>query len=265
MAQIQSEPIVEIGKDRQSGHPMIRVENLAKNYGNIAAVKGISFSVRQGDIFALLGPNGAGKTTTIKILTTLLFPTSGTVELDGLDVTLHPHEARKRFGIVFQESSIDDGMTAYENMEFHSVLYGLSRKQRAERIRELLTRFELWERRNDEVKQYSGGMRRRLEIARCLLHTPKILFLDEPSAGLDPQTRNHLWNQVLKLNQSEGLTVFLTTHYLEEAERVAHQIAIVDHGTIVAEGTAKQLREQTGSETLDQAFVTLTGAAMRQQ
>ena len=244
---------------------MIRVSNLVKSYGDFMAVKDISFEVQEGEIFAFLGPNGAGKTTTIKILTTLLKPTSGSVQLDGLDPSVHHNEARKRFGIVFQDPSLDDELTAYENMDFHGVLYKVPRKTRVERIESLLKLFELWERRNDPVKQFSGGMKRRLEIARGLLHTPKIIFLDEPTLGLDPQTRNQLWTHVKKLNEEERVTVFLTTHYMEEADRVAHRIAIIDHGKIVAQGTTQQLKEQTGGETLEQAFLALTGSTIREE
>src|ERR1700736_2074554 len=203
---------------------MMRVEHLVKTFGEFTAVADISFEVQTGEIFAFLGPNGAGKTTTIKMLTTLLKPTSGKVELDGLDPTVQQNEARKCFGIVFQDSSTDDELTAYENMDFHGVLYKVPKRLRAERIESLLKLFELWDRRNDPVKQFSGGMKRRLEIARALLHIPRIVFLDEPTLGLDPQTRNQLWNHVRKLNTEEGVTVFLTTHYMEEAERVASRI-----------------------------------------
>lgn len=244
---------------------MIQVRNLVKAYGDFVAVKDISFDVEEGEIFAFLGPNGAGKTTTIKILTTLLKPTSGSVRLDGLDPSVQHNEARKRFGIVFQDPSLDDELTAYENMDFHGVLYHVPRKVRGERIESLLKLFELWDRRNDPVKQFSGGMKRRLEIARGLLHTPKIVFLDEPTLGLDPQTRNQLWTHVKKLNEEERVTVFMTTHYMEEAERVAQRIAIIDHGRIVAQGSARELKDQTGAETLEQAFLALTGSTIRQE
>ncbi|HLH44830.1 MAG TPA: ATP-binding cassette domain-containing protein [Bryobacteraceae bacterium] len=244
---------------------MIRVTNLVKKYGEFTAVDNISFDVAEGEIFAFLGPNGAGKTTTIKILTTLLKPTAGAVELDGLNPSVEHNEARKRFGIVFQDPSLDEELTAYENMDFHGVLYKVPAKIRAKRIERLLTLFELWERRNDAVKQFSGGMKRRLEIARGLLHTPKIVFLDEPTLGLDPQTRNQLWTHVKKLNEEERVTVFMTTHYMEEAERVAHRIAIIDHGKIVAQGSVQQLKGQTGAETLEQAFLALTGSTIRQE
>jgi len=244
---------------------MIRARELAKNFGTISAVQGISFEVAEGEIFAFLGPNGAGKTTTIKMLTTLLKPSSGSVELDGLNPATQQHEARKRFGIVFQDSSTDDDLTAYENMDFHGVLYNVPKRIRAERIEELLRLFELWDRRDHQVKHFSGGMRRRLEIARGFLHTPKILFLDEPTLGLDPQTRNQLWSHVKKLNGTENVTVFLTTHYMEEAERVAHRIAIMDHGRIVAQGTSAELKEQTGADSLEKAFLALTGTSIREE
>src|SRR3984885_13079685 len=244
---------------------MILVEHLVKTYGEIKAVQDISFDVAQGEIFAFLGPNGAGKTTTIKMLTTLLKPTSGRVEIDGLDPTTHQNEVRKRFGIVFQDPSVDDELTAWENMDLHGALYGVPRRIRGERTEQLLKLFELWERRNDPLKQFSGGMKRRLEIARGLLHTPKIIFLDEPTLGLDPQTRNQLWTHVKKLNDEENVTVFLTTHYMEEAERVAQRIAIIDHGRIVAQGTAKELKEQTGADSLEQAFLALTGSTIRDE
>ena len=244
---------------------MIQVQHLVKKYGDFTAVDDISFDVGQGEIFAFLGPNGAGKTTTIKMLTTLLTPTSGTVELDGLNPAVSHNEVRKRFGIVFQDPSLDDELTAYENLDLHCILYKVPRKVRKERIEKMLRLFELWDRRDDPVKQYSGGMKRRLEIARGLLHTPKILFLDEPTLGLDPQTRNHLWTHVQKLNQDENVTVFLTTHYMEEADRVAQRIAIIDHGKIVAQGTSQELKTNTNSETLEQAFLALTGSTIREE
>jgi len=244
---------------------MIRAQGLVKTFGDFTAVDNIAFDVARGEIFAFLGPNGAGKTTTIKMLTTLLRPTSGSVSLDGIDPVTHQTAARKQFGIVFQDPSVDDELTAYENMDFHGVLYNVPKKLRQERIEALLNLFELWDRRDDLVKQFSGGMRRRLEIARSLLHTPKIIFLDEPTLGLDPQTRNQLWKHVKKLNDEEHVTVFLTTHYMEEAERVAHRIAIIDHGKIIAQGTPGELKTQTGTETLEQAFLSLTGSTIREE
>jgi ABC-2 type transport system ATP-binding protein len=244
---------------------MIRARELSKSFGAVTAVQAISFEVARGEIFAFLGPNGAGKTTTIKMLTTLLKPSSGSVELDGLNPATQQQETRKRFGIVFQDSSTDDELTAHENMDFHGVLYKVPKQVRAKRIEELLRLFELWDRRNHQVKHFSGGMRRRLEIARGFLHTPKILFLDEPTLGLDPQTRNQLWSHVIKLNETENVTVFLTTHYMEEAERVAHRIAIIDHGQIIAQGTSAELKELTDTDSLEKAFLALTGTSIREE
>ena len=244
---------------------MIQVQHLTKRFGEFTAVNDISFEIAAGEIVAFLGPNGAGKTTTIKMLTTLLKPTSGRIEIDGLDPDKNPNEVRKRFGIVFQDPSLDDELTAWENMEMHGALYQVPRRVRAERTEKLLNLFELWDRRKEPVKRFSGGMKRRLEIARGLLHTPRILFLDEPTLGLDPQTRNQLWNQVRKLNAEERVTVFLTTHYMEEAERVAQRVAIIDHGRIIAQGTPQELKQQTGAESLEQAFLKLTGSTIREE
>lgn len=244
---------------------MIRVQELVKTFGDVTAVAGISFEVRAGEIFAFLGPNGAGKTTTIQMLTTLLRPTSGSITLDGLDPTIQPLEARRRFGIVFQDPSLDHELTAYENMDLHGVLYHVPRRTRAARIQTLLTLFEIWDKRDARVKTFSGGMKRRLEIARGFLHTPKILFLDEPTLGLDPQSRNQLWTHVRHLNETEGVTVFLTTHYMDEAERVAHRIAVIDHGRIVAQGTPQELKQTTGTDSLEGAFLALTGTSIRDE
>jgi ABC-2 type transport system ATP-binding protein len=244
---------------------MIRVENLVKRFGELTAVDNISFDVERGEIFAFLGPNGAGKTTTIKMLTTLLQPTSGSLELDGLDPTKHRDEVRKRFGVVFQDPSLDQDLTAWENMEIHGVLYGVPRKERRERATTLLQLFELWERRDALVKTFSGGMRRRLEIARGLLHTPKVLFLDEPTLGLDPQSRNQMWTHVKRLNETDNVTVFLTTHYMDEADRVASRIAVIDHGRVVAIGSSRELKDQTGTESLEDAFLALTGSSIRDE
>jgi ABC-2 type transport system ATP-binding protein len=244
---------------------MIKVQNLVKTFGTFTAVNDVSFDVAEGEIFAFLGPNGAGKTTTIKMLTTLLKPTSGAIELDGLDPQKQQNEARKRFGIVFQDPSLDGDLTAWENMEVHGVLYHVPHKVRRQRTEELLKLFELWERRKDQVKKFSGGMKRRLEIARGFLHTPKILFLDEPTLGLDPQSRNQLWNHVRRVNEAERVTVFLTTHYMDEADRVAHRVGVIDHGKLVAQGTPKAIKEQTGTESLEDAFLKLTGSTIRDE
>jgi ABC-2 type transport system ATP-binding protein len=244
---------------------MIRVDNLVKKFGAVTAVDHISFSVEQGEIFAFLGPNGAGKTTTIKMLTTLMKPDGGTVSIDGLDPRTRAHEVRKRFGIVFQDPSLDGELTAEENMEMHGIFFHVPRKIRVARTEELLRLFDLWEKRGQAVKFFSGGMKRRLEIARALLHTPKILFLDEPTLGLDPQTRNQMWTQVKNLNQTEHVTVFLTTHYMDEADRMAQRMAIIDHGKIVALGTPQELKQQTGAGSLEDAFLALTGSQIRDE
>jgi ABC-2 type transport system ATP-binding protein len=242
---------------------IIEVENLTRRFGDIVAVDDISFSVAEGEIFAFLGPNGAGKSTTIKMLTTLLQPTSGTIVVSGHDPATEPNAVRKSFGIVFQDPSVDDELTAWENMEFHGVLYGVPKEERRLRTDELLRFVDLYDRRNSQVKTFSGGMRRRLEIARGLLHTPRIIFLDEPTLGLDPQTRNQMWAYLEELNKRDKTTVFFTTHYMEEAERIAQRIAIIDHGKIVASGTADALKAQTGTTSLEEAFLNLTGHAIR--
>ena len=242
---------------------MIYVSHLTKKFGGLAAVDDISFSVGRGDIFAFLGPNGAGKTTTIKMLTTLLHPSEGTIRVNGADPVLEQDAVRRAFGIVFQDPSLDDELTAYENMEFHGVLYGVPKEIRRARIEEMLKFVELWDRRGDFAKHFSGGMKRRLEIARGLLHHPKILFLDEPTLGLDPQTRNHIWSYIRNLNRSEGITVFFTTHYMEEADRVANRVAIIDHGKIVAQGNPQELKAVKNAATLEDAFLAYTGKDIR--
>jgi ABC-2 type transport system ATP-binding protein len=244
---------------------VIHAQDLVKTFGTVTAVDGVSFDVREGEIFAFLGPNGAGKTTTIQMLTTLQQPTSGSIRIDGLDPKTQPHEVRRRFGIVFQDPSLDSELTASENLELHGVLYHVPRKMRIERTEMLLKLFELWDKRDGLVKTFSGGMKRRLEIARGFLHTPRILFLDEPTLGLDPQSRNQLWTHVKHLNETEKVTVFLTTHYMDEADRVAQRIAIIDHGKIVAQGSSPELKQQTESESLEQAFLKLTGSTIRDE
>ena len=245
--------------------PIISVKNVTRKFKEVVAVDDVSFDVNAGEIFAFLGPNGAGKSTTIKMLVTLLKPTGGSLFLSGHDVNKKQDDARKVFGIVFQDPSLDDELTAFENMQLHAVLYGLDRKTMNQRTEELLQLVELWDRRNSIVKTFSGGMKRRLEIARGLLHHPRILFLDEPTLGLDAQTRNLLWNYVQKLNEKEGMTIFFTTHYLEEAEAIANRIAIIDHGKLVAMGEAEQLKTQTNTESLEDAYLELTGKTVRDE
>ncbi len=244
---------------------IIEVTNLTKKFKEVNAVSDISFDVQTGEIFAFLGPNGAGKSTTIKMLTTLLSPTSGQMSLAGADPAKNQEKARRAFGIVFQDPSLDDDLTALENMQFHAILYSVAADIRDKRIQELMEFVELWDRRNDLVKTFSGGMKRRLEIARGLLHHPKILFLDEPTLGLDPQTRNHMWNYIRNINKSEKMTVFFTTHYMEEAEKIAKRIAIIDHGKIIAMGTPTELKKKTGTKSLEEAFLKLTGSAIREE
>ncbi|NJE61435.1 ATP-binding cassette domain-containing protein [Thermococcus sp. 21S7] len=226
----------------------IEVENLVKKYGDFEAVKGISFNVRQGEIFAFLGPNGAGKTTTVHVLTTLLKPTAGKAIVAGHDVVKEPIEVRRKIGIVFQDPSVDRELTAYENMLIHGRIYGVENLK--EKIERLLKFVELWEFRDRPVKTFSGGMQRRLEIARSLLHEPEILFLDEPTIGLDPQTRAHIWDYIKTMKEEHNMTIFLTTHYMDEAEGLADRIAVMDHGKIIAEGTAEDLKKLVGSDII---------------
>jgi ABC-2 type transport system ATP-binding protein len=244
---------------------MIEVVDLVKTFKEIRAVNQISFEVEAGKIFGFLGPNGAGKTTTIKMLTTTLLPTSGKILLNGNDPVQSPLQARRSFGIVFQDPSLDGELTAYENMELHAVLYGVPSAEIQARIEKLLKFVELWDRRSGFAKTFSGGMKRRLEIARALLHTPKILFLDEPTLGLDPQTRNHIWGYIQSLAHEQKMTVFFTTHYMDEADRVADEIAVIDRGKIVARGTPALLKETTKAASLEEAFISLTGHAIRDE
>jgi len=244
---------------------MIEVKNVSKKFGKFTAVDDISFKVEKGEIFAFLGPNGAGKTTTIKMLTTLLHQTSGQVFLDGHNVTENPSATRRSFGIVFQDPSLDNELTAYENMQFHAILYGISKKEYTERIKKLLDLVELTDRRDSYVKEFSGGMKRRLEIARGLLHNPKVLFLDEPTIGLDPQTRNHIWSYIRNLNKTENVTIFFTTHHMEEVERSAQKIAIIDHGKIIEHGTSAEILSKSGKDNLEDAFIFLTGREIRKE
>jgi ABC-2 type transport system ATP-binding protein len=225
----------------------IEVQDLKKSYDAVEAVRGINFTVAAGEIFGFLGPNGAGKTTTIKILCTLLQATSGVARLAGLDVGASPAEVRRRIGVVFQDPALDDRLTAEENLHLHAVVYRVPRAERAERIDEALKFVELYDRRKDLTRTFSGGMKRRLEIARGLVHRPDILFLDEPTTGLDPQTRARTWEVLRELRQKFGTTLFMTTHYMDEAEN-CDRIAIVDHGLIVALDTPAALKQRVGKD-----------------
>jgi ABC-2 type transport system ATP-binding protein len=221
--------------------PIINVQNLSKQFKTLKAVDGISFSVNEGEVFGFLGPNGAGKTTTINILCTLLSPSGGSAEIAGYDCAKNPDDVRTAIGLIFQDTTLDTGLTAYENLKFHAYLYNLDRKLTERRINEMLDVVELQGRKHDLIKNFSGGMKRRLEIARGLLHYPRVLFLDEPTLGLDPQTRNTIWDFINTLRKKERITVFMTTHYMEEAEN-CDRIAIMDHGRIIAEGTPARLK-----------------------
>ena len=227
--------------------PAVDVRALAKSYGEVEAVRGIDFQVAAGEIFGFLGPNGAGKTTTIKILCTLLQPTSGEARLAGVDVTTSPDEVRRRIGVVFQDPALDDRLTAEENLMLHAVAYRVPRSERAARIDQALQFVELHDRRRDLSRTFSGGMKRRLEIARGLVHRPDILFLDEPTTGLDPQTRARTWEVLRSLRDQFGTTLFLTTHYMDEAEN-CDRIAIIDHGKIVALDTPAALKQRVGKD-----------------
>ncbi len=233
---------------------IVIVEDLVKRYGDVEAVRGISFSIRKGEVFGLLGPNGAGKTTTIHVIATLLRPTAGRVSVAGHDVVKEAAEVRKRIGIVFQDPSLDWSLTAWENMYIHGLLYGLSGEELKRRIREVLEFVELWEHANRLVRNFSGGMRRRLEVARALLHSPELLILDEPTIGLDPHTRARIWDYIREVQKREGMTILLTTHYMDEAEELCDRIAIMDHGKIIAEGTADELKSLVGSDAIIARF-----------
>ena len=228
---------------------IIQTENLLKNFGSLVAVDSVNIDVGAGEIFGFLGPNGAGKTTTINMLCTLLKPTAGTALVNGFDIVENKNEVRESIGLVFQDPSLDDRLTARENLEFHAVVYHVPRNVRDQRIKELLDMVTLGDRADDRVETYSGGMKRRLEIARGLLHYPKVLFLDEPTIGLDPQTRNYIWEYIEDLKKREGITIFLTTHYMEEAEH-CDRIAIIDVGNIIAMDTPDDLKDQVGGDVI---------------
>lgn len=229
---------------------VIETKDLTKRFGSLTAVDGVNIAVGQGEIFGLLGPNGAGKSTIISILCTIMKPTSGTAIVNGYDIIRQPSLVRKSIGIVFQDPSVDDRLTGKENLEMHADLYGVPESEKRSQIDKVLELVELSDRSNDFVRNYSSGMRRRLEIARSLVHTPKILFLDEPTIGLDPQSRDHIWSYIRELLKTEDLTIILTTHYMEEADKLCDRVAIIDHGNIVALDTPEDLKEQLGGETI---------------
>jgi ABC-2 type transport system ATP-binding protein len=229
---------------------LIKIRNLVKKYGNLTAVDNLTLDINENEVFGLLGSNGAGKTTTIHMLATLLKPTSGTATVNGYDITNQPAKVRASIGIVFQAPSSDDMLTGYENLHLHAMLYSVPRHTRKQRIEEVLELVGLTERKHDQVKTYSGGMRRRLEIARGLLHKPKVMFLDEPTLGLDPASRESMWKYVRRLVEEEKVTIILTTHYMEEADMLCDRIAIIDKGRIVALDTPAKLKAGLGGDII---------------
>jgi ABC-2 type transport system ATP-binding protein len=236
-----------------NGASVVVVDGLVKQYGRgknaFTAVRGVSFDVYPGEVFGFLGPNGAGKTTTISVLCTLLQPTAGRVEVGGFDVMREANDVRASIGLIFQDPTLDSQLTAQENLDFHAFAYDVPRAEAAQRGEHLLRLVDLWDRRNDQVKTFSGGMKRRLEIVRGLLHRPRVLFLDEPTQGLDPQTRALIWKYLLGLRDSDGITLFMTTHYMDEAE-YCDRIAIIDNGTIVALDTPSRLKAMLGGDVV---------------
>lgn len=228
----------------------VETDGLTKRYGELLAVDRLDLKIEGGEIFGLLGPNGAGKTTTLSMLATLLKPTSGTARVNGHDIIEQPHEVRRSIGIVFQDPSSDDVLTGRENLYLHALMFGVPKHERKQKIDYVLSLVDLQDRANDIVKKYSGGMRRRLELARGLLHNPRILFLDEPTLGLDPQTREHIWQYIENLVKAEKVTVIITTHYMDEADRLCDRVAIIDHGKIVALDKPAALKAKVGGEII---------------
>ena len=228
---------------------VIQSKNLVKRFGKLEAVRGVSFEVQQGEIFGFLGPNGAGKTTTINMLCTLLAPTEGEAIVNGYNVIKERDRVRESIGLVFQEPALDDYLTAEQNLRFHAYAYSIPKKTLEPRMKELLQMVELWDRRKEKMNTYSGGMKRRLEIARGLLHHPKVLFLDEPTLGLDPQTRSRIWEHIRQLRKQENLAIFMTTHYMDEAEN-CDRIAVIDYGEIIALDTPDKLKDAIGGDVI---------------
>lgn len=241
---------------------IISVRGLVKSFAGRRVVDHVDLEVAAGQTFAFLGPNGAGKTTTIKMLTTLLRPDSGKILIHGFDVSRHPLEVRRTLGIVFQDCTLDMGMTVEENLSAHCAFYGILRRERRARIAEALEVFDIGDRRRDLVRGLSGGLNRRVEIARALLHRPSLVFLDEPTLGLDPHSRRLLWDHLRVLQVNTGISIFLTTHYLDEVERFAHRSAIIRRGRIIAQGTLSEIAAQTNHNSLEEAFIHLTRPAV---
>lgn len=250
---------------KEQNNTIIEVLNLTKKFGDFVAVDDISFSVAKGEIFAFLGPNGAGKSTSIKIMTTISSATEGEVFINGFNVSENQNEVRESIGVIFQDNTLDEDLTAYENLYYHAVLYRVPKKEIKERIENLLDYVGLLDRKDDFVGNFSGGMRRRVEIARGLLHSPEVLFLDEPTIGLDVQTRTFLWKHMKRINTEKGITIFFTSHNLDETERVATKVAIIDHGKILMTGTPTEIKEKTKADSLEEAFLNLTGYDIRSE
>jgi ABC-2 type transport system ATP-binding protein len=229
---------------------IIKTNNLSKNFNDLTAVDSISFSIKKGEIFGFLGPNGAGKTTTIKMLTTLLNPTNGSAEVAGFDIINKRDDVRSNIGVVFQEPALDTELTGKENLDFHGRMYALDREKRKSRIMDVLKLVDLEDKKDVFVKNYSGGMKRRLEIARGLMHYPTVLFLDEPTLGLDAQTRRAIWEYIKKMNKEEGTTIFLTTHYMDEADYLCDRIGIIDHGKILVIDSIDNLKNSVGNDVI---------------
>jgi len=229
---------------------IIKITNLTKKFDKLTAVEKVSFAVKKGEVFGFLGPNGAGKTTTIKMLTTLLNPTEGTATIAGFDIIKQRNQVRQNIGIIFQEPAIDTDLTGEENLEYHARMYGMSKSERKKRIEEILDLVDLQEKRKVLVKNYSGGMKRRLEIARGLMHYPTVLFLDEPTLGLDAQTRRAIWEYIKKMNKEGQTTIFLTTHYMDEADYLCDRVGIIDHGKILIMDDIRNLKNSVGKDVI---------------
>jgi len=243
---------------------IIETKNLTKTYGNLTAVDHLDLKIGKGEVFGLLGPNGAGKSTTLMMLTTLIPPTSGTALVNGYDILRQPDQVRKSIGIVFQDPSSDETLTGYENLKLHGLLYDMDAGLREERIVEVLALVELTDRKDDMVKKYSGGMRRRLELARGLMHHPEILFLDEPTLGLDPQTREHIWEYIRRLATEKKITIIITTHYMDEADRLCDRLAIIDRGKIAVLGPPDQLKKELGGDIIRMRAGTFDMVSLRE-
>lgn len=253
--------------------PVIQLKNLTKRFDKITALNEVSFEVMEGEIFGLLGPNGAGKTTTLSMLATLLPPTSGAATVAGFDILKNPADVRRSIGIVFQNPSSDDLLTGWENLYLHALMFDVPAKLIRSRITDVLKLVGLEDRAHDRVKKYSGGMRRRLELGRGLLHRPKILFLDEPTLGLDPQAREKIWEYIENLVKTEKVTIIITTHYMEEADRLCHRVAIIDYGKIITLGTPRELKSSIGEvarpvevgPTLNDVFLYYAGREIKNE